>query len=87
MPSREDLGTAHLDPPLARVTLAARQPDLAWKQRAAPGPDGRQRHMHTHIAPPPPLAHSQFGIGMQTPQHTMYDAEGREGGEEGTHKH
>ena len=23
MPSRDDLGTAHLDPPLARVTLAA----------------------------------------------------------------
>ena len=30
MPSREDLGTAHLDPPLARVTLAARQPESAW---------------------------------------------------------
>ena len=30
---REDLGTAHLDPPLARVTLAARQPEHAWRQR------------------------------------------------------
>ena len=29
MPSREDLGTAHLDPPVARVTLAARQLDQA----------------------------------------------------------
>ena len=45
MPSREDLGTAHLDPPLARVTLAARQPEHAWQQRVAPGPDGRQRHL------------------------------------------
>ena len=45
MPSREDLGTAHLDPPLVRVTLAPRQPDPAWAQRVAPGPDGRQRHL------------------------------------------
>ena len=45
MPSREDLGTAHLDPPLARVALAARQLDPAWTQRVAPGPDGRQRHL------------------------------------------
>ena len=44
MPSREDLGTTHLDPPLARVTPAARQPDPARQQRVAPGPDGRQRH-------------------------------------------
>ena len=29
MPSREDLGTAHTEPPLDRVTLARRQPDPA----------------------------------------------------------
>ena len=45
MPSREDLATAHVDRPLARVTRAARQPDPAWTQRVAPGPDGRQRHL------------------------------------------
>ena len=45
MPSCEDLGTAHLDPPLARVTLAAKQPDPALTHRVAPGPDGRQRHL------------------------------------------
>ena len=45
MPSREDLGTAHLDPPPAQVTLAARQPEAAWQQRVAPGPDGRQWHL------------------------------------------
>ena len=41
MPSREDLGT----PPLAWVILAARQPDPAWTQRVAPGPNERQRHV------------------------------------------
>ena len=42
MPSREDLGTAHLDPPLDRVTLAPRQPpDAAGTQKVPPGPDGR----------------------------------------------
>ena len=46
MPSHEDSGTAHLDPPpLARVTLAARRPEPAWRQRVAHGPDGRQRHL------------------------------------------
>ena len=30
MPSREELGTAQLDPPLARVTLATMQLDPAW---------------------------------------------------------
>ena len=45
MPLREDLGTAHLDPPLARVTLAARQPEPAWQQRVTPRPDGRQQHL------------------------------------------
>ena len=30
MPSREDLGTVHLDAPLTRNSLAARQPDPAW---------------------------------------------------------
>ena len=45
MPSREDLGTAHLGPPLARVTLAARRLDPAWTQRVTPGPDRRQRHL------------------------------------------
>ena len=29
-PSRDELGDAHNDPPLDRVTLAARQPDPAW---------------------------------------------------------
>ena len=29
-PSRDELGEAHTDPPLDRVTLAARQPGLAW---------------------------------------------------------
>ena len=41
MPCREDLGTAHLDPPLVRVTLAPRQPVPALTQRVAPGPNGR----------------------------------------------
>ena len=44
MPSCEDLGTAHLDPPLARVTLAARQLEPAWQQKLATGPNGRQKH-------------------------------------------
>ena len=33
MPSRDDLGEAHPDPPLHRVTLAAKQPDPAWTQK------------------------------------------------------
>ena len=45
MPSHEDLGTTHLDPPLARVTLAAGQLELAWQHRVAPGPGGRQKHV------------------------------------------
>ena len=45
MPLREDLGTARLDPPLARVTLAARQLEPAWQHKVAPGPDGQQRHL------------------------------------------
>ena len=45
MPSRDELGDAHTDPPLDRVTLAARQPDPAWTQQVPPGPDGRQRHL------------------------------------------
>ena len=45
MPSRRDLGTAHTEPPLDRVTLAPRQPDPAWTQKVPPGPDGRQRHL------------------------------------------
>ena len=45
MPSREDLGTAHLDRPLARVSLASGQPDAAWTHRVTPGPDGRHRHL------------------------------------------
>ena len=44
-PSRDELGDAHNNPPLDRVTLAARQPDLAWTQQVPPGPDGRQRHL------------------------------------------
>ena len=45
MPSRDEFGEAHTDPPLDRVTLAARQPDPAWTQQVPPGPDGRQRHL------------------------------------------
>ena len=45
MPSRDELGDAHTDPPLDRVTLAARQPDPARTQQVPPGPDGRQRHL------------------------------------------
>ena len=45
MPSRDDLGKAHTDPPLDRVTLAARQPDPAWTQQVPPGPDGWERHL------------------------------------------
>ena len=30
MPSRDDLGEAHTEPPVDRVTLAPRQPDPAW---------------------------------------------------------
>ena len=45
MPSRDKLGDAHTDPPLDRVTVAARQPDPAWTQQVPPGPDGRQRHL------------------------------------------
>ena len=41
MPSREDLGTAHLDPPVARVNLAAKHPGVAWQQKVAPGSNGR----------------------------------------------
>ena len=44
-PSRDELGDAHNDPPLDRVTLAARQPDPAWTQQVPSGPDGRQRHL------------------------------------------
>ena len=44
-PSRDELGDAHNDPPLDRVTLAARQSDPAWTQQVPPGPDGRQRHL------------------------------------------
>ena len=45
MPSRDELGDAHTDPPLDRVILAARKPDPAWTQQVPPGPDGRQRHL------------------------------------------
>ena len=45
MPSRKDLGAAHTNPPLARVTLAARQLDPAWQHKVAPGPNGRQKHV------------------------------------------
>ena len=45
MPCREELGTAHLDPPLDPVTHASRQPDPAWTKKVPPGPDGRQRHL------------------------------------------
>ena len=45
MPSRENLGTAHTEPALDRVTLAPRQPDPACTQKVPPGPDGRQRHL------------------------------------------
>ena len=42
MPSREDLGTAHLDPLVARVTLAAKQPEPAWQQKLATPPPPRR---------------------------------------------
>ena len=45
MASRDDLGEAHTEPPLDRVTLAPRQPDPAWRQKVPPGPNGRQRHL------------------------------------------
>ena len=45
MPFGDELGDAHTDPPLDRVTLAARQPDPAWTQQVLPGPDGRQWHL------------------------------------------
>ena len=32
-------------PPLARVTPAARQPEPAWWQSGAPGPDAGHRHL------------------------------------------
>ena len=44
-PSCDELGDAHNDPYLDRVTLAARQPDPAWTHQVPPGPDGRQRHL------------------------------------------
>ena len=44
-PSRDELGDAHNDPSLDRVTLAARQPDPAWTQQVTPWPGGRQRHL------------------------------------------
>ena len=47
MPSCDDLGTAHLNPPLAMVTLVARQPDLACHQRVAPKPHGGHWHLST----------------------------------------
>ena len=45
MPSRDELGDADTNPPLDRVTLAARQPDPAWTQQVPPGPDVRQRQL------------------------------------------
>ena len=41
MPSRDDLGEAHTEPPLDRVTLTARQPDPPWTQKVPLGPHGR----------------------------------------------
>ena len=37
MLSRKDLGTAHTDPTLDRVTLAPRQPDPAWTSMGGSG--------------------------------------------------
>ena len=45
MPSRDDFGETHNEPPLDRVTLAARQRDPAWTHKVPLGPDGRQRHL------------------------------------------
>ena len=45
MGSRDDLGEAHTEPPLDRVTLAPWQPDPAWTQKVPPGPDGLQGHL------------------------------------------
>ena len=44
-PSRDELGDAHNEPPLDRVTLAARQQDPVWTQQVLPGPARRQRHL------------------------------------------
>ena len=45
MLSRDDLGEAHTEPPLDRVTLGPRQPDPAWTQKVPPGRDRRRRHL------------------------------------------
>ena len=45
MPWREDFGTAQLDHPLARVTLAARQPQPAWQQKVARSPARWEKHV------------------------------------------
>ena len=45
MPSRDDLGAAHTEPPVDRATLAPKQPDPAWTQKVPPGNDGRHRHL------------------------------------------
>ena len=45
MPSHEDLGNAHLNPPLERVNLAPKQPDPAKTQKVPPRPNWRQRHL------------------------------------------
>ena len=46
MPSREDLGTAHLNPPWPGSPWPpGSRIRPAWQQRVAPGPDGRQPHL------------------------------------------
>ena len=47
MPSREDLGTARVDPPPPPVpgSPSPTQPDPAWTHKVALGRDGRQRHL------------------------------------------
>ena len=38
VPPQDETGTSHIHPPLVRVTLAARHPNLAWQQKVAPAP-------------------------------------------------
>ena len=44
-PSCDEVGDAHNDPPLDRVTVAASHPNPARTQQVPPGPDGQQRHL------------------------------------------
>ena len=45
MPTHDDLHTAHTDPPVAHVTLAARQLDPSWQQKVGPSLNKRRKHV------------------------------------------